>query len=87
MKKIIFYICVVAIVAVAAVNVSLAFKSDASFDLTLVSVVSLARGEGDSDQKAWLGTITCDNGKTLKGVVCINGNEDCTPEIDLKHCN
>ena len=45
MKKIILYICGAAIIALAAINMNFAHKSESNANLSLESLISLAKGE------------------------------------------
>lgn len=83
MKKKLFFICMVAIVTLAAVNVNLAFNSNSNVNLSLTSIMALARGEtlycsvcyNQIDACTCGSTITCDY-NTCHGNQCYHNSHN-----------
>jgi len=76
MKKVILGIFGAAIIALAAVNLNLTLNSGSNVDLTIASLVSLAKGEsGDGGCDIWLDhQWYWDNDLDIVEYHCVDGN-------------
>ena len=61
MKKIVLSICAAAIIGLAVINLNLALNSESNANLTLASIISLAKGEDPSGKGCTPGSSVDDN--------------------------